>query len=113
MEQILTEVIGVGSGAITKIVGIEMADMTNKENTYLVQVKDGKKTVKEKVYFPGYVMIEANLVGEIPHIIKSITGVISFYSTNSLQSIYLNQILCTQANSLYLNIISRNRKITI
>ncbi|GGC78432.1 transcription termination/antitermination protein NusG [Flavobacterium lutivivi] len=44
----------------------------------VVQVKDGKKTVKEKVYFPGYVMIEANLVGEIPHIIKSITGVIGF-----------------------------------
>ena len=47
MEQILTEVIGVGSGAITKIVGIEMADMTNKENTYLVQVKDGKLNVHD------------------------------------------------------------------
>lgn len=44
----------------------------------VVQVKDGKKTSKERVYFPGYVMIEANLVGEIPHIIKSITGVIGF-----------------------------------
>ena len=38
----------------------------------VVQVKDGKKISKDKVYFPGYVMIEANLVGEIPHIIKSI-----------------------------------------
>lgn len=44
----------------------------------VVQVKEGKKSVKEKVYFPGYVMVEANLVGEIPHIIKSITGVIGF-----------------------------------
>jgi len=44
----------------------------------VVSVKDGKKVVKEKVYFPGYVMIEANLSGEIPHIIKSITGVIGF-----------------------------------
>ena len=44
----------------------------------VVQVKDGKKISKEKVYFPGYVMIEANLTGEIPHIIKSITGVIGF-----------------------------------
>jgi transcriptional antiterminator NusG len=34
----------------------------------VVTVK-GKKIVN-KVYFPGYVMIEANLVGEIPHIIK-------------------------------------------
>ena len=44
----------------------------------VVQVKDGKKISKERVYFPGYVMIEANLSGEIPHIIKSITGVIGF-----------------------------------
>ena len=44
----------------------------------IVTVKDGKKIAKDKVYFPGYVMIEANLVGEIPHIIKSITGVIGF-----------------------------------
>ncbi|MFC4738888.1 transcription termination/antitermination protein NusG [Flavobacterium ponti] len=44
----------------------------------VVQVKDGKKISKEKVYFPGYIMIEANLTGEIPHIIKSITSVIGF-----------------------------------
>jgi transcription termination/antitermination protein NusG len=44
----------------------------------VIQVRDGKKITKDKVYFPGYVMIEANLVGEIPHIIKSITGVIGF-----------------------------------
>ncbi|TDS65339.1 transcription termination/antitermination protein NusG [Myroides indicus] len=40
--------------------------------------KDGKKKTTERVYFPGYVMIEANLTGEVPHAIKSITGVIGF-----------------------------------
>jgi len=44
----------------------------------VVQFKDGKKIHKEKVYFPGYIMIEANLSGEVPHVIKSITGVIGF-----------------------------------
>jgi transcription termination/antitermination protein NusG len=44
----------------------------------VVQVREGKKITKDKVYFPGYVMIEANLTGEIPHIIKSITSVIGF-----------------------------------
>ena len=44
----------------------------------VVQVRDGKKIAKDKVYFPGYIMIEANLTGEIPHIIKSIPGVIGF-----------------------------------
>ncbi len=46
----------------------------------VIQVKNGKKVQKEKVYYPGYVMIEADLKGEIPHIIKSIPGVISFLS---------------------------------
>jgi len=44
----------------------------------VVQIKDGKKYNKEKVYFPGYIMVEANLSGEIPHIIKSVPGVIGF-----------------------------------
>ncbi|MFD1293720.1 transcription termination/antitermination protein NusG [Lutibacter holmesii] len=44
----------------------------------VIQVRNGKKLHKERVYFPGYVMIEANLSGELPHIIKGITGVIGF-----------------------------------
>ena len=44
----------------------------------VVQIRNGKKINKERVYFPGYVMIEANLSGEVPHIIKSINGVIGF-----------------------------------
>jgi transcriptional antiterminator NusG len=44
----------------------------------VVQIRKGKKINKERVYFPGYIMIQANLSGEIPHIIKSITNVIGF-----------------------------------
>ena len=44
----------------------------------VTQIRDGKKVNKEKVYFPGYIMVEANLTGEVPHVIKSITGVIGF-----------------------------------
>lgn len=42
------------------------------------QVKNGKKTTKERNYFPGYVLIEANLEGEVPHIIKNLPNVIGF-----------------------------------
>ena len=44
----------------------------------VVQIRKGKKVTKDKTYFPGYIMIKANLSGEIPHIIKSITNVIGF-----------------------------------
>jgi len=42
------------------------------------QIRDGTKVTKERSYFPGYVLIEANLNGELGHVIKNITGVIGF-----------------------------------
>lgn len=42
------------------------------------QIRNGKKVSKERNYFPGYVLVEANLVGEIPHLIKNTTNVIGF-----------------------------------
>lgn len=42
------------------------------------QIRNGKKVSKERNYFPGYIMIEANLVGELVHTIKSVPGVIGF-----------------------------------
>ena len=44
----------------------------------VVQIRNGKKINKERVYFPGYIMIKANLGGEMIHIIRSITNVIGF-----------------------------------
>ena len=44
----------------------------------VIQIRNGKKINKEKVYFPGYIMVEANLSGEVPHVIKGITGVLVF-----------------------------------
>jgi len=44
----------------------------------VIQIRNGKKINKERVYFPGYIMIQANLSGEVPHVIKSVTGVIGF-----------------------------------
>lgn len=46
----------------------------------VIQIRNGKKVPKERPYYPGYLMVEANLIGEIPHIIKNIPGVISFLS---------------------------------
>jgi len=43
-----------------------------------IQIKNGKKINKERSYFPGYVLIEAALVGELPHVLKGIPGVIGF-----------------------------------
>jgi len=42
------------------------------------QIRKGKKISKVRNYFPGYVLIEAELTGEIPHIIKNIPNVMGF-----------------------------------
>jgi len=44
----------------------------------VIQIRNGKKVSKEKVYFPGYIMIKANLTGEIPHIIRSFPNILGF-----------------------------------
>ena len=44
----------------------------------VIQIRNGKKVNKEKVYFPGYIMIKANIAGEVTHVIKSVTNVIGF-----------------------------------
>lgn len=44
------------------------------------QIRNGKKITKEKNHLPGYVLIEAALVGEVEHVIKSVPNVIGFMS---------------------------------
>ena len=42
------------------------------------QIRNGKKIAVERNILPGYVMVEANLVGEIPHILRGMTNVMGF-----------------------------------
>jgi len=48
------------------------------------QIRNGKKISKERNYFPGYIMIEALLDGEVQHILKNIPGVIGFLGDKGL-----------------------------
>ena len=43
-----------------------------------VQVRNGKKIVKERSYLPGYVLVEAALVGEVAHYLRNVPNVIGF-----------------------------------
>lgn len=61
------------------------------------QIRKGKKISAERNYFPGYILVEAALVGEIPHIIKSVPGVLGFLGSRleptPLRSSEVNRIL--------------------
>jgi transcriptional antiterminator NusG len=44
----------------------------------VVQLKNNKKVTKERNFYPGYIMIEAELDGELQHVIKNVPGVVGF-----------------------------------
>ena len=65
----------------TEIISFEPSDYVENilvPTEKVIQIRNGKKQTVEKVYFPGYIMVQANLAGEVPHVIKSVTGVIGF-----------------------------------
>lgn len=67
-----------------------------KEKVY--QIRSGKKVSKEKVFFPGYVLVEAILTGEVPHVLRNIPNVLGFLGSNEgepvpLRKAEINRIL--------------------
>lgn len=50
------------------------------------QIRNGKKISKEKVSFPGYVLVEAALVGEIPYILRNTPNVLGFLGDTKASS---------------------------
>jgi len=44
----------------------------------IVQIRGGKRVVKERNYLPGYVLVEARLVGEIVHELRNTPEVLGF-----------------------------------
>ncbi len=50
------------------------------------QIRNGKKVNRERIFYPGYVFIEAQLVGETEHILINIPNVIGFLSDGSKTS---------------------------
>lgn len=44
----------------------------------IYQVRNGKKVSTERIFYPGYILIEAALTGEIQHIIRNLPHVSGF-----------------------------------
>ena len=44
----------------------------------VVEMRDGKKRVRNKVFFPGYILIHLRLTREVRYLIENIPGVMSF-----------------------------------
>lgn len=62
-------------------------------------IRNGKKVMKERAYLPGYVLVEAALLGEVAHRLKTIPNVIGFLGGSDnpvpLRPAEVNRILGT------------------
>ena len=64
-----------------EIVRLKMEDYVSQiliPTEKIYQIRNGKKIIKERSFYPGYILIEADLVGEVAHAIKNLPNVISF-----------------------------------
>ena len=50
----------------------------------VVEVRQGKKRVKEKVFFPGYILIKMVLTSETRYIVENTNGVLNFIGSNNV-----------------------------
>lgn len=50
------------------------------ERTY--QIRNGKKVAKDRPYYPGYVFVQAILVGEVQHRLRTIPNTLGFLEAN-------------------------------
>ena len=77
------------SGKETKVkeyieTDVKLRGLTDKVSQVLiptqkeVQVRNGKRVVKEKAYLPGYVLVEAELVGDIAYLLRNTPNVLGF-----------------------------------
>ena len=46
----------------------------------IIEMRDGKKKVKERVFFPGYLLIRLEMNKETRYLLESVNGVILFLS---------------------------------
>jgi len=46
-------------------------------------LKDGKKVMREKILFPGYIFVETNAIGELKYFIKGLNGAQGFLTNRA------------------------------
>lgn len=64
-------------------------------------VKSGKKVIKERISFPGYVLVECIFDGEIPFLLRNIPNVLGFlYDEKTTNQLLATPLRETEVNRL-------------
>lgn len=63
-------------------------------------VRNGKKVVKERVSYPGYILVQCVFTGEVPHLLRNIPGVMGFVSESKEASMNATPLRESEVNRL-------------
>lgn len=63
-------------------------------------VRNGKKVIKERVSYPGYILVECIFTGEVPHLLRNIPGVMGFVSESKEASMNATPLRESEVNRL-------------
>lgn len=71
-------------------------------------LRNGKRVIKEKLYLPGYLLVEANLNGEVAHMLRFMPNVMGFLggmdNPSPVRQADINRIMGTAEESAIENI---------
>ena len=71
-------------------------------------LRNGKRVIKEKLFLPGYVLVEANLQGEVAHMLRFLPNVLGFLggldNPTPVRQADINRILGTAEETIVENV---------
>lgn len=73
---------------VTERLKLEMMKEFGEDTTFFIPsretmvIKNGKKTPKEEILYPGYIFVETQFIGRITHLIKTINGATNVIKDN-------------------------------
>lgn len=67
-------------------------------------LRNGKRVIKEKLFMPGYLIVEANLVGEVAHTLRFMPNVLGFLggldNPSPVKQVDIERILGTMSGTV-------------
>ena len=66
----------------------------------IYQIRNGKKVSKERVSYPGYVLVECALVGEVPYLLRNTPNVLGFLTDTKDASLVATPLRPQEVNRI-------------
>ena len=73
----------------------------------VISVRNGKKTTRDKITYPGYIFLQTSSLGELKHFLKGITGAAGLVKSQSGEIVPMRE---NEVNKLFTNIENKKQE---